>query len=260
MQNQIVTLIGSTAVTTSLAIAEGTKTQHKNILELVRTYQADLEEFGSLAFETRVTRSDGRGGEPTQYAQLNEQQATLLMSYMKNTEIVRSFKKGLVRAFFEIAKQLKNRPVANLNDPDTLRALLMDYSAEVKALNATVTNKEQVIAAQAPKVEAFNRLEAATDGAMCITNAAKCLQIRPKVLFDYLKAKNWIYRRAGSTTLLGYEAKTKQGLLEHKLTSVTTDDVEKVRTQVLVTAKGLAALAKLMSPFNVDEFPLLATA
>jgi len=131
-------------------------------------------------------------------------------------------------------------PVANLNDPDTLRGLLFDYATEVKALRESVSE-------QAPVVKAFNRLETATEGTMCITNAAKCLQIRPKVLFDWLEEQDWIYRRVGSTTLLGYEKITKQGLLEHKLTSVTTDGVEKIRTQVLVTAKGLAHLSKAFS-------------
>ena len=58
----LVTLIGSDAFTTSLSIADGTGVEHKNVLELLRSYLPDFEEFGSLAFETRVMRADGRGG------------------------------------------------------------------------------------------------------------------------------------------------------------------------------------------------------
>lgn len=79
-------------VTTSLAIAKGTENQHKSVIQLIRNNISDLEEFGSLAFEMRVMREDGRGGEPTEYALLNEQQATVLITFMRNSEIVKSFK------------------------------------------------------------------------------------------------------------------------------------------------------------------------
>lgn len=84
-------------VTTSLAIADGTEYDHASVIRLVRTYQADLEEFGLLDF-----KSESTGGRPTEYALLNEQQSTLIITYMRNNEIVRRFKMALVRAFYEI--------------------------------------------------------------------------------------------------------------------------------------------------------------
>lgn len=91
--------------TSSLIFAEGTGNQHKNILELIRKYNSDLEEFGPLAFETRKGKALPQGGfaKSTEFALLNEQQASLLMTYMKNTEVVREFKKNLVRAFYELS-------------------------------------------------------------------------------------------------------------------------------------------------------------
>ena len=71
---------------------------------LVRKYLSDLEEFGQVDFKS--TRPD-RGGHPVEVASLNEQQATLLLTYMRNSEIVRAFKKRLVRAFFEMAARLQ---------------------------------------------------------------------------------------------------------------------------------------------------------
>ena len=35
-------------------IAEGVGNQHKSVIELVRKYQSDLEEFGMVAFQTRA--------------------------------------------------------------------------------------------------------------------------------------------------------------------------------------------------------------
>jgi hypothetical protein len=95
--NNLVIFEKGEARTTSMILAEGTEVQHKNILGLVRKYQDDLEEFGTFAFQTRRS-----GGTPTEIALLNEPQATLIMTYMKNTPIVREFKKNLVRAFFEL--------------------------------------------------------------------------------------------------------------------------------------------------------------
>jgi hypothetical protein len=65
---ELVTLNGTEPVTTSLAIAQGTENQHKNVLDLVRTYAKDLEEFGQVAFETRP----GYNNCTVEFAILNE--------------------------------------------------------------------------------------------------------------------------------------------------------------------------------------------
>lgn len=97
--SNLVFLRDGQAVTTSEAIASGVSVQHKNLLSILRNYQSDFETFGIFAFETRKL-TDGRG-RPETYAILNEQQATLLVTYCKNTEVVRRFKVALVKAFYE---------------------------------------------------------------------------------------------------------------------------------------------------------------
>ena len=74
----------------SETIAEGAGVQHKNVLELIDTNRADFEEFGDLAFETRDRA--GVPGPRLRIALLKEQQATLLMTYQRNSERVRAFK------------------------------------------------------------------------------------------------------------------------------------------------------------------------
>lgn len=88
-------------VTDTLTIAGLVENQHKNVLELVRNYLKDFQEFGPVAFETRLGKSLPHGGygASTEYAILNEDQAYLLLTYMRNTAIVRNAKKALVRAF-----------------------------------------------------------------------------------------------------------------------------------------------------------------
>ena len=47
--NQLVTLSNNNeAITTTLAIAEGTEVEHKAVIQLVRNYISDLEDFGPL--------------------------------------------------------------------------------------------------------------------------------------------------------------------------------------------------------------------
>lgn len=128
-------------------------------------------------------------------------------------------------------------PMTMLNDPAALRTVLLGYTEKVLALETKVEE-------MTPDVNAYKRI-AASDGSLCITDAAKTLQLKPKDLFKYLRENGWIYSRAGSNQEIAYQAKIVIGLLEHKThTIVREDGSEKTRTQVRVTPKGLARLAK----------------
>lgn len=100
---------------------------------------------------------------------------------------------------------------------------------------------------QKPKIEAFNRISLA-DGSLCVTDAAKTLQMRPKDLFAWLLANHWIYKRTGNSHWCGRSEKLQAGLLEHKTTTVTrTDGSEKITEQVRITPKGLTKLSELLT-------------
>lgn len=92
--------------TTSEIIAECAGVTHHTIQELLRKHKADFESYGIIAFEMR--KLDGRG-RPMKIYRLNEQQATLLITYLRNTEPVRKFKMNLVKAFFEMRDELSKR-------------------------------------------------------------------------------------------------------------------------------------------------------
>jgi prophage antirepressor-like protein len=131
-------------------------------------------------------------------------------------------------------------PIAALNDPATMRGLLLTYSEKVIALESKVEK-------QAPKVDGFDRISSA-DGSMCITDAAKTLQVRPKDLFQRLSAQGWIYRRTGGKHWVGYQCQLKRGVLIHKVTILAlSDGIEKVTEQVRITPKGLTELAENFS-------------
>ncbi|MCK2042541.1 Rha family transcriptional regulator [Chromohalobacter sp. TMW 2.2308] len=96
-------------LTTTAAIAEGIERDHASVIRLVREHQDDLEDFGRVGFEI-VPLTTAGGTQRREVARLNEPQATLLLTFMRNNEIVRAFKKRLVRTFFEMRDQLHNAP------------------------------------------------------------------------------------------------------------------------------------------------------
>lgn len=130
---------------------------------------------------------------------------------------------------------------AMLTGPQLMAAALIEADATMKA-------QAKQIEAMQEDVDAFDRI-AKADGSLCVTDAAKALQMRPKELFGWLRENGWIYKRPGSGHDLGYQSKTASGLLEHKVTTVLrADGSEKVTEQVRVTPKGLAKMAKLIRP------------
>lgn len=105
MTNQLVFARNGQPVTTSIVLAENTDNTHQAILRLLNKYRKDFEFFGRVGFEIQPFETEG-GTQRRQIAFLNEQQATLLVTYCKNTEIVRKFKVILVKAFYDMRQQL----------------------------------------------------------------------------------------------------------------------------------------------------------
>ncbi len=96
--------------TTSDVIAEFAVVQHHTITRLIRNHKSDFEEFGRVGFEIQPLQTNG-GVQDHKIFRLNEEQATLLMTYLKNTEQVRAFKKELVRQFYAMRRELLKRQV-----------------------------------------------------------------------------------------------------------------------------------------------------
>lgn len=124
-----------------------------------------------------------------------------------------------------------------LSDPAALRGLLLSYTEKVLALQAKVGELE-------PKAEALDRLAAAT-GAMCISDAARAVGLKPKTLFARLAESGWIFRRAGRWR--AYQARIDSGLLEERPLVVRDHGDGGLAVQrLLVTARGLVAIADRM--------------
>ncbi|MDD2341420.1 MAG: phage antirepressor KilAC domain-containing protein [Tolumonas sp.] len=128
-------------------------------------------------------------------------------------------------------------PMEVLNDPAAMRGILLSYTEKVLQLEEEVEKAK-------PVVEAYERI-ADGDGSMCLTDTAKTLQIQVKKLTKWLQAHSWIYKRVGGTSWVGYQDKIQNGFLEHKVTMTpNSQGGETARTQVRITPKGLAKIAK----------------
>lgn len=109
----IVQMADGVPTTTSMRVANGTKVEHASVLRLIRDNLADFEEFGLVGFEIQPRPAGQHGGGDVQIAILNEDHATLLLTFMRNNAIVKDFKKRLVRAF----SALRRGDVIDLSDP-----------------------------------------------------------------------------------------------------------------------------------------------
>jgi len=95
----------------SYVIAAGMLQQHRSILQLVRRHESLLSEFGRVAFEVQPFQTAG-GTQYRDVAMLNEQQATLLISFMRNSAKVRDFKVALVKEFYRMRDALHMRDLS----------------------------------------------------------------------------------------------------------------------------------------------------
>ncbi|WP_455446501.1 Rha family transcriptional regulator [Streptococcus salivarius] len=126
--------------TTSEIIAECAEVKHDTVQSLIRNHQEDFESYGIIGFEIR--KLDGRG-RPMKIYRLNEQQATLLITYLKNTAPVRKFKMNLVKAFFEMRDELsKFRMQRALEKPKrkTLHDSIENWEQAPKHAHSTMNN------------------------------------------------------------------------------------------------------------------------
>ncbi|WP_228059642.1 Rha family transcriptional regulator [Plectonema radiosum] len=95
-----VTKYDGVLVVDSRLIAQELGIKHKNFLATLNKYIDEIEEdWGQVAFETETVTNSVGASNYLKYALLNEQQATLLMTYSRNTDPVRRCKRQLVKAF-----------------------------------------------------------------------------------------------------------------------------------------------------------------
>lgn len=93
---------GNDLLASTLTISKGVELEHRAVISLVRKYTEDLNDFSLMTFEM----SKATGGRPVEIAWLDEEQATFLITLMKNSKIVVKFKKELTKEFYRMRRTL----------------------------------------------------------------------------------------------------------------------------------------------------------
>jgi len=103
---KLISLIGNEARVSHRVIALNTENQENTISKVIRKYIDDFKEFGKVHFESEAIKNSVGAVNNQKTYLLNEQQATLLLTYLRNSEVVRAFKVTLVKAFFLMREKL----------------------------------------------------------------------------------------------------------------------------------------------------------
>lgn len=249
MENNLVTFTSDkTPVVESTVIAEGIGIQHKNVIELIRKYLEDFQAFERVTFETRPFETAG-GTQKREVAFLNENQAYLLFTYLKNTDTARQLKIRLVKAFSEVRNQLKD-PVNALLAMSKSEILLMAAETQKKneALEAKTLQLENKIEEDAPKVE-FTDAVISTGEEETITGASKILGISPRKFFDWLRQRGYLYLQSNQATQRSIDS----GWMVVRFARILTKNSVEQKAYPHVTGKGLYFFYQKLRNENLVE-------
>lgn len=130
-EKQLVSIKRNKPFTNSKVIADNSGLKHSTICRIIRNYKNDFEDFGVL--NTGYEFKNNNQGDRIYL--LNEQQATLLLTYSKNTEKVREFKKTLVKSFYDAKKIIEERKTHEWQQ------LRLTSKTSTKALHDDINNK-----------------------------------------------------------------------------------------------------------------------
>ncbi|EMG30853.1 Rha family transcriptional regulator [Campylobacter showae] len=135
--NDLVINYNGIPATTQDKVSVLTDNNEQSVQRLIRTYEADLREFGELNFHNVQVKA-GLGLTYRKVYCLNEQQATLLLTYMKNTAKVREAKKILVKAFYDMRQKLQECQING-------------YKSQISQHNALIVKLKAELAELKPK-------------------------------------------------------------------------------------------------------------
>lgn len=180
--------------TTSLVISNETGNQHQNVVELIRDNLADLSEIGIVRFETEKL-TEGRG-RPTTYAELDEPASALLMTYLRNSAVVKNFKKRLVAGFYAMRKALAERAsqVQPLTPLEYARRLV-DAEERCEAAQARADRAEKRV-----EIEQKHRRAIEGGDGILLTDFGKKYfsETRHTDFFEHLYRKRWLIDQRGT--------------------------------------------------------------
>lgn len=212
-----------------------------DIRKLIERHRENLNKISVLA---TVAQSPAGGGRPSVSYFLNKKQA-IFITAKSETPAATDITIEIIEKFDAYERGLISRapqpdPIALLNDPATMRGLLLTYSEKVLALQGEV-------AALEPKAAALDRM-AESDGSFSLQVSAKLLSVSPKWLLGFMAEHGWIFRRPVTQEWTAYQSRVNSKHLEQRRTTIIqSNGRERTVSQCLVLPRGLALLAEAIN-------------
>lgn len=216
----------------SREIAELTGKRHDHVMRDIRVMLVELHGEGGLP-NFGDTHINEQNGQTYPIFRLPRREVEILV-----TGYSIPLRAKVIDRLHELEAQAAD-PLQALNDPATMRGLLLTYTEKVIALEHQVVELK-------PKAAALERITA-SDEALTFTQSAKVLGVKIKFLIAFLQTHGWIYRQNGSW--VGYELRIRAGLLEYKEAHYTDakTGLSGIKPYCHITPKGIAKLADLMN-------------
>lgn len=221
---------GQEVTMSSREIAELTGKRHDHVM---RDIKIMLEELGTSAPSFGGSYV-GDNGKQLPCFNLPKRESLILVSGYSI-----ELRARIIDRWQELETAVAARPVLDFSDPKVMLGVFNHLQEQVQA-------KEVIIEEQGERLKKLDRLERAY-GSMCISDAAKTLNVQRNQLFAVMSARRWIFKRAGSKSWLAYDDIRKAGLMEHDdHLYLDGEGRERIATRALVTAKGLVKLAAIL--------------
>lgn len=109
--NELVVVKGDSLFTDSVKVSIGAEIEHESVIRMIDKYSHKLSILGRVEFSD-LKSENSLGGRPAKVVELNEQQATFLLTLLKNTEPVVDFKFRLTQEFYRMRQFILERQSA----------------------------------------------------------------------------------------------------------------------------------------------------
>ncbi|MNC58390.1 Phage antirepressor protein KilAC domain protein [compost metagenome] len=138
------------------------------------------------------------------------------------------------------------KPVANLNDPASLRGLLLGYTEQVLKLEHKITE-------DAPKVEFYEEFVESKE-LQSVGDVAKVLGTGPIRLFRYLQKHKILIGGTGDNKNMPYQIYLNSGKMGVKYNNYTVPETGevKIRPRPLFTRKGVDWIREFVKEHGRD--------
>lgn len=133
IMNNLLQIKENQPTVSTITIANEIDKPNKNLVQLIKNNIDDFKELtiGEISnFDVQIKGEKFQNGYATYY-NLNEQQYSLLMTYLRNNPKVKEFKKNMVKAFFAMRNELQKQTIKQNTIAEYKRQLLEGVNDKV---------------------------------------------------------------------------------------------------------------------------------